>query len=173
MAPNHFELLGLQPHFAVDAAMLEQRYCSAQAQAHPDRHAASGAAERLVSTEWTVRLNEAYAVLREPASRARYLLALHGTDPLASGGHDLPPEFLMAQLGWREAMERAARARRSEELERIDGQLAIEMRTYANQLAALIDVDHNFADAAAVARRLSFVVKVRADIATLLDEIDA
>jgi len=172
MTSNHFELFGLAPRFAVDPAMLEQRYRSAQAQTHPDRHAADGAAERLVSTQRTVRLNEAYAVLREPASRARYLLTLNGTDPLGPGGHDLPPEFLMAQLGWREAMERATRAHRSDELARIDSQLAAESRAYGEQLAALIDVDHNYADAAAVARRLSFLAKVRADLAALIDELD-
>lgn len=173
MTSNHFELFGLLPRFAVDPATLEQRYRSAQAQTHPDRHAAGGAAERMVSTQWAVRVNEAYAVLREPASRARYLLALHGTDPLTQGGHDLPPEFLMAQLGWREAMERASRGHRCDELEVIDRQLEAESRSYAEQLACMIDVDHNYADAASVARRLSFLAKVRADLAALIDELDA
>ena len=36
----------------------------------------------------------------------------------------------------------------------------------------MIDVEHNYADAAALARRLSFLAKVRADLTALIDELD-
>lgn len=172
MNANHFELLGIPTRFAVDAGVLERHYRAAQSCSHPDRHAAASAAERVAATRLTMLINEAYDVLRSPAQRARYLLDLNGCDPLGGGSGDLPPEFLMSQLEWREAMERARHSGAAGELQTIDQRLAREERAYAEQLVQLIDHDRNYADAGAVARRLCFVAKVRRDLGAMIDELD-
>ena len=48
---DHFALFGLPPRFAIDEASLDQAYRRVQAQVHPDRFAAAGAAERRVALE--------------------------------------------------------------------------------------------------------------------------
>jgi molecular chaperone HscB len=171
---THFQLFGLPAAFAIDPGELELRCRRLQAQLHPDRHASGSERDRLVSTQWTMRINEAYAILKEPASRARYLLVLQGQDPLADRrGSDMPAEFLMSQLVWREAIEHARKECDTRGLERIAASLRSEMRADIGQLEQLIDVQANYVDAAHVARRLSFLGKVCADIAALIDELDA
>lgn len=56
------------------------------------------------------RLNVAYHILRAPASRAQYLLQLHGLDPIGetSGSVGVDPELLATVMEWREAIEDAA-----------------------------------------------------------------
>jgi len=78
-----------------------------QARVHPDRHAAGTSAERRVAMQWASRLNEAYRVLRQPLTRARYLCELAGYDVQAESNTAMPAEFLMQQMEWREALSLA------------------------------------------------------------------
>ena len=52
--------------------MLDARWRALQAQVHPDRFAAEGAAAQRVAMQWAVRVNEAYRRLKDPL-RARRL----------------------------------------------------------------------------------------------------
>jgi DnaJ-domain-containing protein 1 len=51
----------------------------AQSQAHPDRFANAGDAERRVAMQWAAHANEAYRTLRQPLKRAIYLLHLRAS----------------------------------------------------------------------------------------------
>jgi molecular chaperone HscB len=53
---SHFELFGLAPAFAVDAAALDRAYREIQSRVHPDRFAHAGDAERRASMQWTTRV---------------------------------------------------------------------------------------------------------------------
>ena len=77
-ACNDYELLALPVAFRVDARALEARWKALQKQLHPDRFAATGGAEAQErSAAHATRVNEAYARLRAPHTRARYLLRMH------------------------------------------------------------------------------------------------
>ena len=78
--PDHFELFGLAPRFAIDLDALERAYKDVQGRVHPDRFASGTAAERRVAMQWATRANEAYATLRNPQKRAQYLCELNGVD---------------------------------------------------------------------------------------------
>ena len=80
---NPFEILGLAPAFALDAAELEQRQRELNRAVHPDRHAGKGAGERRQSLSRSMDINQAYRVLRDPASRAEALFELVGVHGLA------------------------------------------------------------------------------------------
>jgi molecular chaperone HscB len=159
-AHNHFELFGLPARFAVPADVLERSYHELQARVHPDRYAAATDAERRQAMQWATRVNEAYATLREPLARARYLLALRGVDPRVETDTAMPPEFLTAQMEWREALEEASAAADVEALDRLLARLRRETSTELDALARELDEGRDDAASASV-RRLMFHDRIR------------
>jgi molecular chaperone HscB len=104
---NYFELFGLSPHFELDIAQLTSRYRELAREAHPDRFARGSDSERRLAVQMTTLLNEAFRVLKQPISRARYLLELqgatHGPDAVAA----VDPAFLLEQMTLRERLDEA------------------------------------------------------------------
>jgi molecular chaperone HscB len=108
-AIDHFARLDLSPRFDVDAKELDRRYFALQRQLHPDRFASKSARERAVSQNQAVALNEAYETLKDPLSRAEYMLKLRGVDVNPDGCNTVrDPTLLMEQMEHREALAEAA-----------------------------------------------------------------
>jgi molecular chaperone HscB len=103
---NHFDRLGLPRRFVLDAAELERQYLARSRAVHPDFHAAGASSDLAASLELSAALNEAYNTLRDPFTRAEYLLGLEG-GPAASEHKNVPPEFLAEMLEFRERIEEA------------------------------------------------------------------
>src|SRR5689334_20083209 len=116
---SYFELFGLAEAFSIDLPALEKAYREIQSRVHPDRFAHAGDAERRASLLWTTRVNEGFQVLRDPVSRARHLLELHGVDVAFETNTAMPEQFLMQQMELRESLEAAVAARNPHELERL------------------------------------------------------
>lgn len=77
-APDYFSLFGLQATFTLDRDELTRRYRELQKAVHPDRYANAGESERLMAVSRAAHINDAYQTLRDPISRARYLLLQQG-----------------------------------------------------------------------------------------------
>jgi len=103
---NYFELFGLVQGYAIDAEVLAMRYRELQQAVHPDRFAAGSDQERRLSVQSAAHINEAFQTLKQPLSRARYLLELKGVDFEKGGGLD--EGFLQEQMGLREQIEELA-----------------------------------------------------------------
>jgi molecular chaperone HscB len=159
---DHFTLFGLPRAFRIDSSALDERFRELQACVHPDRFARAGESERRVSLQWATRVNEAYQTLKNPLSRAQYLLDLAGRG--ADKGTAMPPEFLMEQMEWREAVAEARRAREVSELESLRHRVRQRMNAAYGRLAELIDDERDHAAAADAARRLMFLEKLLAGI---------
>jgi molecular chaperone HscB len=101
---QHFTLFQLEPAFDIDTAALEQTYRSLAARFHPDRHAAASAFEQKQAMMMASAVNEAYRILKNPIDRAAYLLEQHDIHADAPEHTTFPPEFLMQQMEWREAL---------------------------------------------------------------------
>jgi molecular chaperone HscB len=84
-AADHFDRLGLPRGFDTDADLLDRSYFEAQRQLHPDRFATRTPRERTFSQLQAVSLNEAYETLKDPVSRAEYLIALAGMEVVPEG----------------------------------------------------------------------------------------
>jgi molecular chaperone HscB len=104
--PDHFERLGLPRCFSIDLAMLERAYLAQSRAVHPDFHLAGSDAALAASLEASAAANEAYNVLRDPFTRADYLLTLEG-GPSASEHRQMPSAFLAEMLDAREQIEAA------------------------------------------------------------------
>jgi molecular chaperone HscB len=101
---DHFERLGLPRRFSVDANDLERAYLARSRVVHPDYHLAGSGADLGASLELSAGINEAYNTLRDPFTRAEYLLKLEG-GPSASEQKQMPPAFLAEMLEARERIE--------------------------------------------------------------------
>jgi molecular chaperone HscB len=161
---NHFELLGLPVHFGVDPARLEVGYRGLQSQVHPDRFAAATEAERRVAMQWATRANEAYRTLRDPVERARYLLQLRGYDTEEESNTSMPPDFLMQQMEWREAVAEARAAHDAAALGRLRGDIASARADMLRTLERALDADSNFAAGCSLVRKLRFLDKLDEEI---------
>ena len=91
---NYYQFLALPQKLALDNAELEKRFYTLSRQYHPDMHARKSPAERQQAEENTALLNDAYRALRDPITRAEYLLKLEGFDIGEQGSKDVPPELL-------------------------------------------------------------------------------
>jgi molecular chaperone HscB len=160
---DDFTLLGLNRSFALDRAKLDAAWKTLQAQVHPDRFAAEGAASQRIAMQWAVRVNEAHQRLKDPLKRAAYLCQLAGVPVQAENNTAMPGEFLMQQMEWRETLEDASNAAAVETLStEVQGQRKARLA----RVTQLLDVDANPTLAAQEVRALMFIDR-------LLEEIDA
>ncbi|MBX7102795.1 MAG: hypothetical protein K1X57_01850 [Gemmataceae bacterium] len=93
---DHFARLGLTPGFALDPAELQRRYLVASRSVHPDLAGEAAGAD-------AARLNEAFAVLRDPFRRGDHLVTLLG-GPGPNEVRQPPAEFLEEMLELRMAI---------------------------------------------------------------------
>ena len=96
---DHFARLGLKRDFDIKVPVLDQ---------HPDRFAADAPKAKQISQSQAVAVNEAYETLKDPLTRAAYLLDLLGEKVEGEGAHTIADEeLLMDQLERREALMEA------------------------------------------------------------------
>jgi molecular chaperone HscB len=164
LTKNHFELLGLPLAFRIDPARLESGYLALQSQVHPDRFAAGSEAERRVAMQWAARANEAYRTLKDPVGRARYLLSLKGFDTGEESNTAMPPDFLMQQMEWREAVAELREARDVAGLESLRGELGDERGQMLRLLERAIDAESNYDAGCSLVRKLRFIEKLDEEI---------
>jgi molecular chaperone HscB len=144
-----FEALGLEPTFALDVAVLEQRHRDLSRALHPDRHAASGAAERRMALGRAIEVNEAFRNLKDPVRRAEALLARRGVQSGEGKEPPASPALLMEVMERREALaeirlskDQVALARLIAEVEqeerRVRGELEREFSVSADNSAEIV-----------------------------------
>ena len=168
---NHFELLGLPVAFGLDSARLESGYRDLQSQVHPDRFAAASDAERRVAMQWATRANEAYRTLRDPVARARYLLSLKGFDTGEETNTAMPPDFLMQQMEWREAVAVALAARDAAALARLRASIGGDRDAMQSLLGRALDGDANYDAGCSLVRKLRFLDKIEEEIDEALETL--
>ena len=166
---NDFELFGLPQQFAQDRPAIDGCWKALQRQAHPDKFSAQGAAAQRVAMQWSVRINEAYQRLKDPLKRAAYLCELHGAPVNAENNTAMPAEFLIQQMEWREALADAGSAAVLDEL---DAQVVAARRDALKRCEQLLDVEHDYAQAAQQVRSLMFIERFARDIEARLDRMD-
>jgi molecular chaperone HscB len=166
---NHFELLGLPVAFVIEPDSLERAYLDLQSRVHPDRFASSGDAERRVAMQWATRANEAYRTLRNPLDRARYLLGLKGFDTGEESNTSMPPDFLMQQMEWREAVEAGRSGHDAAALEGVRGELGAARREMQALLARALGGDRNYEAGCSLVRKLRFLDRLEEEIDDALE----
>jgi molecular chaperone HscB len=170
LPPDHFKLFDLPPRFALDMAALDSAYRSVQGQVHPDRFAASSAAENRVAMQWATQANEAYRTLRSPLRRAAYLCERGGVRIDAESNTTMPADFLMQQLQWRESLDDARARRDSAPLQALHDETASERNRLLVEIGEALDVAQDHAHAASLVRQLMFIEKFSTEIRSALEQ---
>jgi len=100
---NYFQLLNLEPVFELDLAALESAYFNAQRQFHPDRFISKSSTERAAAMQRSIDVNQAYNTLKNPLSRAQYLLQFQGIKVGTEKDNIKPSQALLTEvMEWRE-----------------------------------------------------------------------
>lgn len=167
---DDFTLFGVPERFAQDAALLDARWRELQAQVHPDRFAAQGAAAQRVAMQWAVRVNQAYRRLKDPLQRAGYLCERRGAPLGADSNTTMPSAFLVQQMAWREALDEAADEAAVNALADAVARSEAEL---LQGLRVLLDEQPDAAAAAQQVRALMFVSRFRQDVERRLEALES
>ncbi len=170
---NHFTLFKLSPVFNIDTVALEKNYRTIQSASHPDRFVSATPAEKLQSMQLATLANEAYQTLKNPASRAQYLLSLQGIDATDEANTSMPADFLMQQMEWREALEDLKAANDVDGLENLLDDMQSDATTLSDDLATLLDEQNDLSSATDATRKLIFIDKVCADILKAIERLES
>ena len=94
---NYYQLFDLPVQFDLDGTVLGEHFRKLQQQFHPDRFAGASVQEQRVAVQYSALVNQAYGVLRQPLSRALYLLELAGMSQQEVSAHKVAGGFLMVR----------------------------------------------------------------------------
>ena len=169
---NYFALFNLPEQFAIDLTRLESSYRAIQSISHPDRFVTCTSAEKLQSMQTATLANEAYLTLKNPANRAKYLLQTQGIDAIDEKNTQMPADFLMQQMEWREAMEDAKAAKNVGDLEHLLAEMQLDAKNLQANLVDLIDTQKDYKAATDATRKLIFIDKVCADIHKAIEYLE-
>jgi molecular chaperone HscB len=168
---NYFELFKLPQTFGLDVATLESNYRKIQSESHPDRFVSASSAEKLASMHTATLANEAYQTLKSPGLRAAYLLSLQGVTAVDEKNNQMPADFLMQQMEWREAIEDAENAGEVSTLENLLDEIGSAGKNLQENLKEQFQHNH-LSEATDSTRKLIFMDKVRADILKSIEKLD-
>ena len=168
---NYFEFFSLPQQFEVDLKALENNYRKIQSDSHPDRFVTASASEKLISMQTATIANEAYLTLKSPSLRGAYLLGLSGIVAIDEKNNQMPADFLMQQMEWREGVEDAEHARDITALEQLLDEIAVEDKQLQRTLSTQF-LQNQLTDATDSTRKLIFMDKVRAEIIKAIEKLE-
>lgn len=104
LANHYFAIFNLPVSFEIDSNALANQYRELQRTIHPDKFADAPEQERLLALQHAAQINAAYQTLKNPLSRAQYLLHIQNGAEMDEHALQMDGEFLMEQIELREAL---------------------------------------------------------------------
>ncbi|WP_333854954.1 MULTISPECIES: co-chaperone HscB [unclassified Leclercia] len=167
---DYFTLFGLPAGYEIDTQALAARFQDLQRQYHPDKFASGTQAEQLAAVQHSATINQAWQTLRNPLSRAEYLLSRHGFD-LSSEQHTVrDTAFLMEQLELREELDEIEQAKDEARLERFIQRVKGMFDTRHQQMVDQLN-NETWDVAADSVRKLRFLDKLRSSAEQLEEKL--
>ncbi|MUJ22428.1 co-chaperone HscB [Aliivibrio fischeri] len=168
---NHFELFGLPNQFKLDGGLLSLQFRELQKRFHPDNFATSSERDRLLSIQKAAQINDAYQTLKNPVSRAEYILSEQGHDIRGEQTTMQDPMFLMQQMELREELESLPSSSDPESALFDFAENVTAMRK--SQLVQLQELLKNEAwiEAAQSVRKLKFIEKLNQEVEQLEEKL--
>ena len=169
---NYFELFGLEPNFFVDQKDLSSKLKRLLQSAHPDRHAQGGSQQQMLAMQKTTRLNDAFAVLKDPVKRAQYLLQVEKNIDTTKDHTVNDAEFLMQQLELREELDTISKQKDAAELMNFADKIEELAEQQESELGGLFKQEPWDLDALKIGiYKLQFLHKTLRDIELAEDKI--
>ncbi|END3384844.1 co-chaperone HscB [Vibrio alginolyticus] len=168
---NHFELFGLPSQFKLDGSLLSSQFRELQKRFHPDNFATGSERDRLMTVQKAAQINDAYQVLKNPISRAEYILAEQGVEIRGEQQTMQDPMFLMEQMELREELEEIADSSDPESaLFDFDSKVSKMYKQHLASVEQELD-DGLWAEAADRVRKLKFIAKLKNEIELVEDKL--
>ena len=168
---NHFELFGLPSQFQLDGSLLSSQFRELQKRFHPDNFATGSERDRLMAVQKAAQINDAYQVLKNPISRAEYILAEQGVEIRGEQQTMQDPMFLMEQMELREELEEIADSTDPESaLFDFDSKVSKMYKQHLASVEQELD-DGLWAEAADRVRKLKFIAKLKNEIELVEDKL--
>ncbi|EPT9254249.1 co-chaperone HscB [Vibrio alginolyticus] len=168
---NHFELFGLPSQFKLDGSLLSSQFRELQKRFHPDNFSAGSERDRLMAVQKAAQINDAYQVLKNPISRAEYILAEQGVEIRGEQQTMQDPMFLMEQMELREELEEIADSSDPESaLFDFDSKVSKMYKQHLASVEQELD-DGLWAEAADRVRKLKFIAKLKNEIELVEDKL--
>jgi len=164
---NFFELFDLPVSYEVDLNKIQQQYMRLQKQVHPDKFVNGSDQQKRISMQQTSWINEAQATLKDPVSRAIYLLELKDIDFSLENETTMDAAFLMQQLELRESLENIKNE--TDPLAALDS-MAKEIKNSTDEMKQGFAESYQagqFDDAREWIRKLQFLKKAKNEVNTL------
>jgi molecular chaperone HscB len=136
---SHFERFGVPKKFALETAELTRAFRNGQRAIHPDRFVSATDRERRHALEHSTIMNDAYRILKEPMTRAGYLLGLLGLDVNDEKSTQLSSSFLIMIMEMRESLEELTGPDAHVERRRIQQSIVLEYEEGLARLGSRLD----------------------------------
>lgn len=166
---NFFELFGLEPVFGLDLTSLDKNYREMQMRVHPDKFARASSVEQRQAAQWAALANEAYQTLRQPLTRAHYLVQLNNCEPSTC---KVSGSFLAKQMDLRETLATARQCRDVQTIQQLDTTLHHDISELQGHLALQLDNAHDYARAAGTVQMLLFLDKLAREVGDALEALE-
>lgn len=172
---NFFALFEQPVQFAVDQERLDQQLRLLQKRYHPDnlvadsKNTADSAQAKQQSEQASALINQAYQTLRDPDSRASYLLDIAGqAQNLEHSIADL--DFLEDAMQMRMDLDDAIEGKELAALKQLHPQITERLNKQSERFNSAYQ-SQDWQTAIDATQKLKFLVKLDADVNTGLDEV--
>ena len=172
---NFFALFEQPVQFAVNQERLDQQLRLLQKRYHPDnlvadsKNVADSAQAKQQSEQASALINQAYQTLRDPDSRASYLLDIAGqAQNLEHSIADL--DFLEDAMQMRMDLDDAIEGKELAALKQLHPQITVRLNKQSERFDSAYQ-SQDWQTAIDATQKLKFLVKLDADVTTGLDEV--
>ncbi len=172
---NFFALFEQPVQFAVNQERLDQQLRLLQKRYHPDnlvadsKNTADSAQAKQQSEQASALINQAYQTLRNPDSRASYLLDIAGqAQNLEHSIADL--DFLEDAMQMRMDLDDAIEGKELAVLKQLHPQITVRLNKQSERFDSAYQ-SQDWQTAIDATQKLKFLVKLDADVTTGLDEV--
>ena len=172
LSTDYFELFNIPQGFDVDLPNLAQQYRRLQQQFHPDKYAGKSAQQKRLAEQYTALFNQAFVTLKDPLTRAQYLLTLRGIDGSHENTTHQDSEFLFEQMELRESLAAVRESDRPFAVLEVLAELVADRLTELQQQFALIYNAGNLDSARELVAKMQFFNKLSREIKALEAELE-
>lgn len=169
---NYFEIFDVPVLVDIDMNRVNQLYRELQKTVHPDRFASDTEQARRIAMQQTSLINQAFQTLKDPVTRAQYILKLQGMDINAETDTTMDTEFLMEQMDFRESLtEVRDKADPLDQLDSMSTDLDKKLKKLMGNFASHVS-DKALDNAREDVRKMQFLVKAKKEVNELSQQLE-
>ena len=169
---DYFQAMGLPIVFEINYEDLEERYQRLSLVMHPDFFESASKADKQLSEKASVMLNTAYSTLREPTSRAGYLLFLFAKGKNLNE-RKLPDGFLQEMFFLQESLDELLESSDSSALNKMSEDLRTRHKEIESYYAPLFKNFKDLPEDSDILQQLQTHLNAERYLRRLLDRIPA